>query len=227
MPRRSSSRTTVSKGNPITLLTLPSTPSTKTPPAPWIAYAPALSNGSPVARYHSTASGVSGTDPIVGTYGHPGVHLMGPARQALQHPDGVVGVDRLAEDLAVELDHRVGGEDRVAVDRTGLLGGQPGDQLQRALAVSWGLVDPVWRDDTKRHAEQAQQLTTAGRRRSENQRHAASRGIAAGSAQRIVRVTASPPKRSTVASLTGSHGSRSGQRAQRGSSDTAATAIGA
>ena len=45
--------------------------------------------------------------------------------------------------------------------------------------------------------------------------------------QRIVRVIASPPARTTVASVTGSHGSRRGQRAQRGSRATAAAAIGA
>ena len=45
-------------------------------------------------------------------------------------------------------------------------------------------------------------------------------------AQRMARVTASPAPRTTVASAIGSHGSRSGQRAQRGSSDTAAPAIG-
>ena len=44
-------------------------------------------------------------------------------------------------------------------------------------------------------------------------------------AQRIVRVMASPAPRTTVASAIGSHGSRSGQRAQRGRSDTAAPAI--
>ena len=42
-----------------------------------------------------------------------------------------------------------------------------------------------------------------------------------------VRVIASPPARTTVASVTGNHGSRSGQRAQRGSRATAAAAIGA
>ena len=44
-------------------------------------------------------------------------------------------------------------------------------------------------------------------------------------AQRIVRVMASPAPRTTVASAIGSQGSRKGQRAQRGRSETAAPAI--
>src|SRR6266542_5674654 len=40
-------------GSPTTFETLPSTDSTKAPPAPWIAYAPALSSGSPVPMYQS------------------------------------------------------------------------------------------------------------------------------------------------------------------------------
>ena len=47
---------------------------------------------------------------------------------------------------------------------------------------------------------------------------------AGGPYETIARVTATPPARTAVASVTGSQGRRSGRRAQRGSSPTAAAA---
>ncbi len=58
---------------------------------------------------------------------------MGAGRQGPQHPSGVVGVDRFAEDLAVDLDDRVGGEhdditDAIRpVDRLDFVEGQAAD----------------------------------------------------------------------------------------------------
>src|SRR5579885_41826 len=48
-PARASAAITLRTGSPITLSCGPSTRSMKPPPMPWIPYAPALSNGSPVA----------------------------------------------------------------------------------------------------------------------------------------------------------------------------------
>src|SRR6266496_3307613 len=57
-PRRSSSASASARGSPTTFETLPRSSSTNAPPAPWTAYAPALSRGSPVATYHAICASV-------------------------------------------------------------------------------------------------------------------------------------------------------------------------
>ena len=49
---------------------------------------------------------------VLGMHGHRGQHLVGAPRQALQHGDRFSVIRRLAEDVAVDGDGGVGGQDR-------------------------------------------------------------------------------------------------------------------
>ena len=94
-----------------------------------MAYAPALSIGSPLATYQtSSSSSISRTTTSVRstTRAHPGLpghrhagqHGVGPARQLSKHPPGIRGVGRLAEDLPVDHDRGIGANhDGVAMAR--------------------------------------------------------------------------------------------------------------
>jgi len=154
--------------------------------------------------------------------------VIGLEREYRGYPAGVrtMALVCMGSAIFADMSREYGGDDRIAVDRPRLLDGQPPHQFERRLAVEGRLVDTIRSDGAKRDAEHGDQLASPWRRGREGEGHAASRGIPAGSAQRIVRVTASPPARSTVASATGSHGNRSGHRAQRGSRETAAPASG-
>ena len=103
----------------------------------------------------------------IGGDGHPRVYDVGPPAQRPQHPAGVGGVDRLAVDLARDVDGGVGadhdGSGASIGDCRGLGGGEADDEFERRLAGQRRLVE-VRGDDVERDTEQRQQLAPSWRR---------------------------------------------------------------
>ena len=110
---------------------------------------------------------------------HAGVHVVGAARQAPQEPAGVVVVDRLAEQVAVEVDGGVGRDHQLAGRGHcgGLLPGQALDVGRPGLAGPHRLVE-VGRAQLEGQPQPREQLEAPRRARGQDQslgRHPVSR----------------------------------------------------
>ena len=136
-------------------------PVTNAPPRPSTVNAPATCSGSPVATYAAISSSVTsakctvveavaGRDPAGRGVAQAvaGVQHAGAAAHRLPAADGLVGVARLAERLAVELEHRVAAEHQRAVGQVVARGdggalelGELQRQLGRRQPVELRLVD--------------------------------------------------------------------------------------
>ena len=126
-PSSASRSLTSGRLRPTTLWWSPSIPVTNAPPRPSTVNAPATCSGSPVATYAAISSSVTSAkwtvvDAVAAAtlagrgvaQAVTGVEHAGAAAHRLPAPGRLVGVVRLAERLAVELEHRVAAEhDRV------------------------------------------------------------------------------------------------------------------